>query len=161
MRPLNLLPTSLLGSPLVSGIGRRVFPRIDTALQRATRGRASLTGAVGMRLLLLETTGRRSGQSRVTPLIYATQGPDFLVVGSNWGQEHHPAWALNLLANPEAVVELANRRIPVQARRLAEDERAEVWPRLTEIWPAYDVYAERVRASSAREIMVFHLERGA
>ena len=160
MRPLNLLPTRLLGSPLVSGVARRVFPRVDIALQRTTRGRASLTSAVGMRLLMLETTGRRTGEPRVTPLIYATQGTDFIVIGSNWGQERQPAWALNLVAHPDAVVTLGEERIPVHARRLTEEQRAEVWPLLTEIWPTYDEYVKRVQASSGREIMVFRLERG-
>ena len=159
MRPTRFVPKRLLGSPFVSTLGRRVFPRIDTVLQRVTRGRGSLTGAIGMRLLMLETTGRRTGQPRVTPLIYATQDTDFLVVGSNWGQERNPAWALNLLANPQAIASLHGARIPVHARRLTEVERAEVWPRLTEIWPAYDEYATRVQATSGREIMVFRLER--
>ena len=159
MRLTRFVPMRLLGSPFVSAIGRRTFPRVDKVLQRATRGRASLAGAIGMRLLLLETTGRRTGEPRVTPLIYATQGTDFLVVGSNWGQERNPAWVLNLLAKPEAVVSLRGARIPVRARRLTEEERASVWPRLTEIWPAYDEYVNRVQATSGREILVFRLER--
>jgi deazaflavin-dependent oxidoreductase (nitroreductase family) len=159
MRLTRFVPKRLLGSPFVSALGRRTFPRVDTVLQRATHGRASLTGAIGMRLLMLETTGRRTGQPRATPLIYATQGTDFLVVGSNWGQERNPAWVLNLLANPEAVVSLHGARIPVHARRLTDEERAAVWERLTEIWPAYDEYVKRVQATSGREIMVFRLER--
>jgi deazaflavin-dependent oxidoreductase (nitroreductase family) len=159
MRLTRFVPKRLLGSPFVSALGRRTFPRVDKVLQRATRGRVSLAGAIGMRLLMLETTGRRTGEPRVTPLIYATQGTDFLVVGSNWGQERNPAWVLNLLAKPESVVSLRGARIPVHARRLTEEERAAVWSRLTEIWPAYDEYVDRVRATSGREIMVFRLER--
>jgi deazaflavin-dependent oxidoreductase (nitroreductase family) len=159
MRLTRLVPKRLLGSPFVSALGRRTFPRLDTVLQRATRGRASLTGAIGMRLLMLETTGRRTGEPRVTPLIFATQGTDFLVVGSNWGQERDPAWALNLLANPEAAVSLHGARVPVRARRLTQEERAAVWSRLTAIWPAYDEYVKRVQATSGREIMVFRLEQ--
>jgi deazaflavin-dependent oxidoreductase (nitroreductase family) len=159
MRLTRFVPKRLLGSPFVSALGRRTFPRVDKVLQRATRGRVSLAGVIGMRLLMLETTGRRTGEPRVTPLIYATQGTDFLVVGSNWGQERNPAWVLNLLAKPESVVSLRGARIPVHARRLTEEERAAVWSRLTEIWPAYDEYVDRVRATSGREIMVFRLER--
>ena len=159
MRLTRFVPKRLLGSSFVTVVGRRVIPRTDTVLQRLTHGRASLTRVLGMRLLMLETTGRRTGEPRVTPLIYATQGTDFVVVGSNWGQEQQPAWALNLLSQPEVVVSLSGERIPVHARRLTSEERAEVWPRLLEIWPAYDEYLKRVRATSGREIMVFRLER--
>jgi deazaflavin-dependent oxidoreductase (nitroreductase family) len=155
----RLVPKRVLGSPFVSAVGRRVFPRVDSVLQRATSGRGSLAGAVGMPLMLLETTGRRTGEPRVTPLTFATQGTDFLVVGSNWGQQSQPGWALNLTATPEAVVSLNGERIPVRARRLADEERAAAWALLMEVWPAYDAYTERVRASGGREIMVFRLER--
>lgn len=154
-----MLPKRLLSSPLVTAVSKRVFPRIDIALLRVTRGRASLTSAAGMPLLLLETVGRRTGEPRVTPLTYVTQGTDFVVVGSNWGQERQPGWVLNLLARPEAVVLLRDARVPVRARVLDEAERAQVWTLLTEIWPVYDEYVERVRATSGREIMVFRLER--
>ena len=109
---------------------------------------------------MLETTGRRTGQPRVTPLTYATQGTDFLVVGSNWGQPRQPAWALNLRTKPEAVVLLRGTRIPVTARTLEGAERAEAWQLLLAVWPAYDDYVERVQAHTAREIIVFRLERG-
>jgi deazaflavin-dependent oxidoreductase (nitroreductase family) len=156
----RILPARVLGSTAVGATGRRVFPRADKALQRVTRGRASLSAAAGMPLLLLETVGRRSGERRVTPLAYATQDPDsFLVTGSNWGQQRQPGWALNLLAAPDAVVSLHGRSFPVTARMLNGQERAAAWARLLEIWPAYDEYARRVSSSSGREIMVFRLER--
>ena len=157
---MRVLPQRFLGGSLSTAVGKRVFPRLDLALQRVTRGRFSLTAAVGLPLLLLETTGRRTGEPRVTPLIYVTQGTDFLVAGSNWGGPAQPAWALNLLANPNAVVVLHGNRIPVTAGTLEGAERAEVWPLLLEVWPVYDEYTERVRATSGREIMVFRLERG-
>lgn len=158
MRLSRILPTRFLGSTAFATVGRRVFPRADLALQRLTRGRASLTAATGMPLLLLETTGRRSGQPRVTPLTYATEGGDFLVIGSNWGRPRQPDWALNLLARPEAVVSVHAERVPVVARVLRDAERDSVWPLLLEVWPAYDDYVERVHSTSDREIMVFRLE---
>jgi deazaflavin-dependent oxidoreductase (nitroreductase family) len=160
VRLTRILPKRLLGSPGFTTVGKRLFPRSDLALQRATHGRLSLTTAVGLPLLLLETTGRRTGKAHVTPLTYATQRTDFLVVGSNWGQERQPAWALNLQAKPDAVVELHGTRIPVTARTLTGAERAEAWELLLEVWPPYDEYVERVQATSGREIMVFRLERG-
>ncbi|MBR7835245.1 nitroreductase family deazaflavin-dependent oxidoreductase [Actinospica durhamensis] len=159
MRLTRLVPTRLLGSSGFAAIGRRVFPRADLLLQRLSRGRVSLTAAAGMPLLLLETVGRRTGEARITPLTYATQGSDFLVAGSNWGQERQPGWALNLLAKPEAVVDLHGSRIPVTSRQLHDAERAAAWSLLLEIWPAYDQYVRRVHETSDREIMVFRLER--
>jgi deazaflavin-dependent oxidoreductase (nitroreductase family) len=159
MRLTRLLPTRLLGSSGFAAIGKRVFPRADLALQRLTRGSLSLTAAAGLPLLLLETTGRRSGELRTTPLTYAMQGPDFLVVGSNWGQQRQPAWTLNLLAKPDAVVVLHHTRIPVTACQLHDAERAAAWALLLEVWPAYDEYVRRVHETSDREIAVFRLER--
>jgi deazaflavin-dependent oxidoreductase (nitroreductase family) len=159
VRTSRWIPKRVLASPFVSAVSRRVFPRLDAALHRVTHGRASLAGAVGMPLMLLETTGRRTGQPRATPLSFAKQGMDFVVVGSNWGQPGHPAWALNLAARPEAVVSLNGERIPVRARQLAGEEREAAWSLMLDLWPAYDDYAERVRATSGREIMVFRLER--
>jgi len=160
MRLTRFLPTRLLGSSGFAAVGRRVFPRGDAALQRLTGGRLSLTAAAGMPLLMLETTGRRTGELRVTPLTYATLGADFLVAGSNWGQEHQPAWALNLVAKPEAVVGVHGKRIPVTARQLDGAERADAWALLLEVWPAYDAYVRRIHETSDREILVFRLERG-
>jgi deazaflavin-dependent oxidoreductase (nitroreductase family) len=159
MRLSRILPARLLGSSALAAVGRRVFPRADVALQRASGGRASLTGAIGMPLLLLETTGRHSGLPRVTPLIYASQGTDFIVVGSNWGRQPQPGWVLNLLATPEAVVSVHGTRVAVTADVLREADRADVWPLLVAMWPAYDEYVKRVHATSGREIMVFRLER--
>jgi deazaflavin-dependent oxidoreductase (nitroreductase family) len=159
MRLIRVVPTSILGSRAFGAVGKRFLPPADLALQRLTRGRASVAAATGLPLLVLETTGRRTGQKRVTPLVYATQGTDFFVVGSNFGQEHQPAWALNLEATPEATVDLHGERSPVRARILSAEERAQVWPLLLEVWPAFDTYVERVRSTSDREIMVFRLER--
>jgi deazaflavin-dependent oxidoreductase (nitroreductase family) len=145
---------SWLGSTAFAVIGKRIFPRTDLAVQRATHGRLSLTGTVGMPLLLLTTTGRRSGRPRVTPLIYAEDGDGFLVVGSNWGQRDHPAWALNLRATPEAELEIHGRRANVTACLLEDPERADAWKRLVRIWPQFDTYAAR---ATERELLVFRL----
>jgi deazaflavin-dependent oxidoreductase (nitroreductase family) len=160
VRLTRIVPKRLFGTSVFTIVGKRVVPRFDLALQQVTRGRFSLTSAAGLPFLLLETTGRRTGQLRVTPLTYAIQGDSILVAGSNWGQSQQPGWALNLAAKPDAVVSLRGTRVPVTARVLEGAERAEVWPLLLEVWPAYDDYVERVQATSGREIMVFRLERG-
>jgi deazaflavin-dependent oxidoreductase (nitroreductase family) len=76
------------------------------------------------------------------------------VVGSNFGQEKHPAWTANLLANPDAAVTTGGKRTDVRARLLDPDEKAEVWPRLIAVWPTYDRYVER----SGRDLRVFRLD---
>jgi deazaflavin-dependent oxidoreductase (nitroreductase family) len=162
MPPLlpRILPKRFLGSEAFASVARRVYPRADLGLRRLTGGRLSLTAVTGLPFLLLETTGRRTGQPRVTPLTYASErGGAYLVAGSNWGQERQPGWVLNLLAKPEAVVTARGSRVPVTATVLSGEERTAAWSLLLEVWPAYDEYAKRVSATSGREIRVFRLER--
>lgn len=149
---------------LVTGIGRQkwfatafkgVAPHVDRFLGRVTGGRVFMLSGTGLPTLLLTTTGRKSGQPRTVPLLFARHEGALLVVGSNWGQQHHPAWALNLLANPEATVAIRGESGPVHARLLEGDERELVWNSiLTKNWPGYENYAER----SGRHINIFALE---
>jgi len=120
---------------------------------RASRG-VSDDSFAGRPLLLLTTTGARTGQPRTVPLIYAEHPAGYVVTASNWGQPHHPAWSGNLLANPDATVYVAGRNIPVRARLVEGTERRALWSLVTAIWPAYDTYATR----SGRDIRVFLLE---
>lgn len=137
-----------------AAVGSKVFPPIDRVLNRVTGGRVALSQSL-VPSLVLTTTGRRSGQRRLTPLATLPVDGGFLVVGSNFGKEHHPAWTANLLANSEAMVTFKGDDIPVVARLLDPDEKAEVWPDLLRIWPAWTSYTER----SGRDLRVFRLER--
>ena len=103
--------------------------------------------------IVLVSTGARSGQRRETPLATVPDGDWFYVVGSNFARAPHPAWSYNLLAHPEATVVFRGRRIPVTARLLDAEEKAEIWPRLTAVWPTYDTYEDR----TARDLRVFEL----
>src|SRR4029453_17057035 len=96
-------------------------------LYRWSRGRITLTPK-GANVLLLTTTGRRTGVRRTTPLIYTWDGADLLVVGSNWGERAEPAWLLNLRAEPVAQVQLDGARFDVCAAEASESERATLWP---------------------------------
>lgn len=140
-------------APLFAKVAPAVVPRLDRALHRVTGGRL-LLGQYLIPGLVLTTTGHRSGRPRQAPLLCLPE-PDgsFIVVGSNFGRENHPAWSTNLLANPDAEVAYRGRRIPVTARLLEDPERAEVWPRLLRVWPVFDTYVER----SGRELRVFRL----
>lgn len=143
-----------LGGPTFASIGRRIIPRADLAVHRLSRGRTSVAGMAGTPLLVLVTVGRRSGTEYRTPLLYASDGDDLIVVGSNWGQPNHPQWALNLRAAGKAEVELGGRRRPVRADLLEGAERDAAWPRLVALWPHFDRYTER---SGGRHLLVFRL----
>jgi deazaflavin-dependent oxidoreductase (nitroreductase family) len=132
--------------------GRQITP-LDRWVRRRTRGRWSLSGDGTTPALLLTTTGRKSGLPRQQPLLYARDGGDYVVVGSNWGQAGHPAWSANLLSDSAAVVDVDGSRVPVRADLCTGDDRERVWALLAEVWPAYDTYNSR----AGRELRVFRL----
>ena len=104
----------------------------------------------GATALLLTMTGRKSGQQRTTPLIFAAHGDDYLVFASLGGAPNHPAWYLNLQANPDAEIQVKGDVLKVTARTATADEKPELWKVVTEQWPNYDVYQSRTE----REIPV-------
>lgn len=136
-------------------VGSKVFHRLDRIVFKATKGRYIVSDAM-LPVVMLTTTGRRSGRPRTVPIAAFPDDGDWLVVGSNFGQGHHPAWALNLLADPRAVVQRRGRRHEVTAEVLDDDTRAAIWPRLTAYWPPFDDYVDRA-GSAGREIRVFRL----
>ena len=153
--PWSAVVTRMGRQQWFSNTFKRVAPHIDRFLGKATGGRVFMLTGTGLSTLLLTTKGRKSGQPRTVPLLYARHEGALLVVGSNWGQRHHPAWALNLLADPEATVAIRGRSGPVHARVIEGDERELVWNTiLTKNWPGYENYAER----ADRHINVFALE---
>ena len=97
----------------------------------------------GVPILLLTTTGRKSGERRTTPLIFARHGDDYLVVASQGGAPKHPNWYLNLLDDPQAEIQVKAERIPVTGRAATEEERPRLWDVVRGPWPNYDVYQER------------------
>ncbi len=134
-------------------VGRNLFHPIDNILYKLTGGRILSSGPPILPTLLLTTTGKRSGKERVSPLLYLKHGDELVVVGSNFGQKHHPAWSENLLANPGPRVQVGSHTGKYQARLAKAEEKDTLWPNLLEIWPAYDTYTGR----SSRDIRVFIL----
>ncbi|HEU4979560.1 MAG TPA: nitroreductase/quinone reductase family protein [Solirubrobacteraceae bacterium] len=133
--------------------GLRAMGKMNVPVYRATRGR--LLGKVGRApVLLLTTTGRRSGQRRTAPVVYLRDGERFVVIGSNAGNANAPAWALNLRANPDADVEAHGEKVAVRARVTEGEERAELWRRMNEQYGGFEQY----RARTGRDIAVFALE---
>jgi deazaflavin-dependent oxidoreductase (nitroreductase family) len=104
-------------------------------------------------VLLLTTTGAKSGLPRTTPLVFARDGDAAIVVGSNFGQEHHPAWTGNLIKNPEAVVTIGGKDIPVTAELLEGEEARQGFQRMADMARTYDAY----RGRTDRQIRVFRL----
>ncbi len=111
--------------------------------------------AQGAPILILTTTGRKSGEKRSTPLIFGEDRDRHVVVASLGGYPTHPHWYLNLLANPEAEVQVKAERFGARAYTASGDERSRLWTLMTSIWPSYDDYQGR----TSREIPVVVLER--
>lgn len=131
----------------------RATSTIDRRLHTTSRGRLSILGRPTLPHLVLTTTGRTSGQPREAVLLYAVDGDGWVLIGSNWGQERHPAWSGNLLADPRASVTIDGRTTPVVATLADAGERARLLPALLAVWPAYADYADR----TDRELRVFRL----
>jgi deazaflavin-dependent oxidoreductase (nitroreductase family) len=93
--------------------------------------------------LLLTTTGRRTGAVRTSPLIFGRDGEDFLVVASVGGMPNHPAWYLNLQADPHASIQVRAEHLDVVARTASPEEKPRLWAIVNEVWPNYDVYQSR------------------
>jgi deazaflavin-dependent oxidoreductase (nitroreductase family) len=129
---------------------------LDRRLRLWTNGRFTPVGDRVLPTLLITTTGRKSGQPRSQPLAYALDGEDFVVIASNWGQRHHPAWSGNLLANPSATVAVRGGLVTVRAELTSGAERARLWAKLEEFWPAFRTYEQR---AAGRDIRVFRLVR--
>jgi deazaflavin-dependent oxidoreductase (nitroreductase family) len=107
-------------------------------------------------MLLLETVGRKSGVPRSSPLMYVHDGDNFVVIGSNNGGEHHPAWYHNLLAAPDAAVVVGHERIAVRARVAEGEERARLFAEADRVnRGGYTRYTKR----TDRDIPVVVLER--
>ncbi|GAA3932573.1 hypothetical protein GCM10023085_12390 [Actinomadura viridis] len=108
----------------------------------------------GWPTLLLTTRGRRTGRARRTALVYGRDGDRYLLVGSNAGSEHHPAWYLNLTEHAEVGVQVGADRFTALARTATAEEKARLWPRMTSIFPLYDDY----RARTERDIPLVIVE---
>ncbi len=109
----------------------------------------------GTTVLILTTTGRKSGDERSTPLIYQQHGDDYLIVASKGGADEPPAWYLNLEEHPAITVQVKADRFAARARTATSDEKPGMWQTMTAAWPAYDDYQQQTE----REIPVVVLER--
>jgi F420H(2)-dependent quinone reductase len=116
--------------------------RTHRLLYRATGGRIG-GSAAGMPVLLLTTTGRRSGKLRTTPLTFFRDGGEIVVVASFGGSDRPPGWSRNLQDDPHASVMIGRRRIAVTGRTATDAERARLWPTITKAYAGYARYQAR------------------
>jgi len=131
----------------------RISGKLNVPLYRLSGGRVG--GKVGRApVLLLTSTGRRSGQQRTAPVLYLKDGERLVVIGSNAGNKKAPAWSLNLKSNPDAEVKVGRKRSLVRARVTEGEERAELWRKMNEQYAGFDAYD----ANTSRDIAVFVLE---
>ena len=105
--------------------------------------------------LLLTTKGRNSGEPRVSPLIYDLHRGDYVVVASKGGAPEHPAWFLNIEADPEVEVQVWGDKFKARARTATADEREKIWTKMVAEWPDYENYQKK----TDREIPLVILER--
>lgn len=148
----HLVPR-LTGSQAFTRIGPRIVPRLDRFVHRATGGRFTVTGVTAP-TVMLTTTGHRSGEPREVPLACVVESAgSWLVVGSNFGRERHPAWTANLLHEPQATVSHRGKVVPVTATLLEGTARSDAWGALMRLLPVFDRYEDR----SGRDLRVFRL----
>ncbi|MER5772038.1 nitroreductase family deazaflavin-dependent oxidoreductase [Streptomyces sp. NPDC001985] len=132
-----------------------VVPALDSAVHRLTGGRAMLSTLM-LPGLVLTARGARTGLPRAIPLAcLPREDGSWILIGSNFGRERHPAWTGNLLAHPEAEISWKGVDVAVRARLLEGEEREEVWERVLRLWPPYATYQARI----PRQIRLFALTR--
>jgi F420H(2)-dependent quinone reductase len=132
----------------------RGFMRTAVWLYRRSGGR--IGGRMfGAPVLLLTTTGRKSGRSWTVPLMYQTDGDRWVIIASNGGRARHPAWWLNLRSQPDASVQIGRQTYPVTAAETAGEDRERLWRRMADMYKGYDGYAQK----TTREIPVVVLQR--
>jgi deazaflavin-dependent oxidoreductase (nitroreductase family) len=134
----------------------RTASQVNVRVYRWSKGQ--IGGHMGRApVLLLTTRGRRSGKLRTTPLLYLRDGADVGVVASYGGSPRHPAWYVNLVAEPQVDVQIGGERFAATARTASPEEREQLWPKLVEMYGTYASY----QAKTSREIPVVLLTPGA
>lgn len=114
---------------------------IHRGLYRLTSGTVG-ANLGGRSMVLLTTTGRKSGKQRTAPIQYMKDGDNIILVASNGGNVNHPAWWHNIGANPDVTVQIGKKKMRARAETADDEERARLWPLLVEFYPGYQAYEE-------------------
>lgn len=132
-------PPKGLNSPRTKTI-IKWMSRTNTWLYKKTDGRIGGKFLKGAPVALLTTTGRKSGEPRVSPLLYLREGDRVILVASQGGAATNPMWYLNLKANPKVSVQIKDETLHLTARDANEAERTAYWPKLTAMYSSFDDY---------------------
>ncbi len=144
----------LMLGPVSAFLARALEP-LDEFVMRLTNGKHTVTEVVGLPIIELDTIGARSGQMRSHPLVGLRDGDKIVIIGSNFGGKHHPAWIHNLRAHPECGVHVNGRFGNYIAREADGEERTKYWQLALSYYKGYAAYEER---AAPRRIAVMVLE---
>lgn len=114
--------------------------RANTFLYKKTNGRVGGKFLKGAPVALLTTTGRKTGEPRVSPLLYLREGNRVILVASQGGAATNPMWYLNLKANPTVTIQIKDEVLHLTARDATEQEKSEYWPKLVAMYSSFDDY---------------------
>ncbi len=137
---------------------RTLYP-LDKLLFKASKGRITVPGLVaGLPVIMLTTTGAKTGKQRTMPLVGVPVGDELVVIGSNYGQERTPGWVYNLEADPSATVAYRDNSVEVTARLASPEQTDEAFAAAAKVYPGYAKYRER---ASHRTIKAYVLDPNA
>ena len=147
----------LMSTRPAARLAAKVLPGVDRTTLRLSGGRFTLTSAfIHVPIVMLTTTGAKSGLPRTVPLLGFPDGDKVVVIASSFGNSKHPAWYLNLRANPQALLAFHGQPArPYIAHEASGAERDAYWQRAANVYPSYNAYKER---TGGREIPVMVLE---
>jgi F420H(2)-dependent quinone reductase len=118
----------------------KLMSRLNTWMYRRNNGEGLGGTFQNIPVALLTTTGRKSGQPRVSPLYFLRDGDRVVVAASRGGSDRNPMWYGNLKANPKVQVQIKSEVLDLNARDANEEERARYWPQLVQMYPTYEDY---------------------
>lgn len=139
----------------VSAFLARILHPLDSLALRWSKGRWAFTSLVGLPIIKLTALGAKSGQPRTLPLVGLRDGERIVLIGSNFGRAHHPAWYHNLKAHPECEVQILGRSTRYVAREAQGEERERYWQLAVSYYAGYEKYKAR---AGKRTIPVMLLE---
>jgi deazaflavin-dependent oxidoreductase (nitroreductase family) len=142
--PFHRLMRWQAGTAPMSRLWARTLHHLDRFVCRLTKGRHTLANLVsGLPVVMLTTTGAKSGQQRTLPVNGIPDGERIGIIASNWGQRHHPGWYHNLRANPRASISVGGVSSDVLAYEAEGEERDRLWQRGLEVYPGWVGYERR------------------
>lgn len=145
---------SLVATQPGAAIHRKIAAPLDASVMRITKGRVSL-GVGVLPVVVLFSTGARSGRQRETPLVYFTDGDDVILIASNYGGTRHPGWYHNLIAHPDCELRIGDRGGRFVAREATDDDRDRLFALAVDLYEGYANYAKRT--DGTRTIRVLRL----